>query len=78
MSFAKHPTNMVELTIGYVAGLISLGVFIGMCSLPCQEDVKFEAPADSMSPSAVQVLYPTSLTFILAGVLREKETAATW
>ena len=67
---------MHELTIGYVAGLISLGVFIGVCS--CQEDVKFEAPTDSMSPSAVQVLYPTTFTFILAGVLREKETAATW
>lgn len=76
MSFANHPTNMTELTIGYIAGLISLGVFIGMCS--CQEDVKFEAHTDSMGPSAVQVLYPTSLTFILAGVLREKETAATW
>jgi len=74
--FVNHPTNMAELTIGHVAGLISLGVFIGVYS--CQKDVKFEAPTDSMSPSAVQVLYPTSLTFILGGVLREKETAATW
>ncbi|KAH8891705.1 hypothetical protein GQ53DRAFT_865652 [Thozetella sp. PMI_491] len=45
---------MGELTVGYVAGFIAVGIFVA------------------------QVLIPTGLNFILAGALRENETAATW
>ncbi len=30
VNFVGYLTNMAELTVGYVAGLISLGVFIGV------------------------------------------------
>ncbi|CAM1505694.1 Fc.00g113310.m01.CDS01 [Cosmosporella sp. VM-42] len=45
---------MTELTAGYVAGVIALGIVIA--KLWC----------------------PTAITFILAGQLRDRETAATW
>jgi hypothetical protein len=32
VNFVGYPANMAELTVGYVAGLISLGVFIGVWS----------------------------------------------
>ncbi|KAK3985241.1 hypothetical protein QBC44DRAFT_275673 [Cladorrhinum sp. PSN332] len=43
-----------EVTVGYAAGFIALGLFL------------------------VQLWCPTIVTFILAAVLRDKETAATW
>ncbi|RFU25159.1 hypothetical protein B7463_g11181, partial [Scytalidium lignicola] len=45
---------MVELTVGDVAGLIALGIFIA------------------------QFLCPNLLLFVLAGLVKEKETAVTW
>ncbi|KAF2123035.1 hypothetical protein BDV96DRAFT_681620 [Lophiotrema nucula] len=44
---------MAELTVGHVAGLIALSIFVA------------------------RVWSPTQITFILAGLLRDKETAAT-
>ncbi|KAF7557985.1 hypothetical protein G7Z17_g225 [Cylindrodendrum hubeiense] len=45
---------MVELTVGYAAGIIAFGIVVA------------------------QLWCPTALTFILAGQLRDRETAATW
>ncbi|KAK0716066.1 hypothetical protein B0H67DRAFT_645739 [Lasiosphaeris hirsuta] len=47
-------TVVQELTVGYVAGIIALGLVI------------------------VQILLPTVVSFLLAGTLRDNETAATW
>ena len=73
-----HPNNMAELTIGYVAGLISLGVFIGGFLTFALSNTRYISTTDRKSLFTVQVLYPTFLNFILAGILRDKETAATW
>ncbi|KAL2136976.1 hypothetical protein VTI74DRAFT_11158 [Chaetomium olivicolor] len=45
---------MAELSVGYTAGLIALGIVIA------------------------QLWLPTAITFLLAGILRDEETAASW
>ncbi|KAK4243464.1 hypothetical protein C7999DRAFT_36207 [Corynascus novoguineensis] len=45
---------MAELSVGYTAGLIALGIFIA------------------------QIWVPTAISFLLAGFLRDEETAASW
>lgn len=65
---------MAELTAGYVAGLINLGIFIG--ETPAYRENKTSADLESHLP--VQAFSPTAINFILVGVLRDRETAATW
>ncbi|KAF2742652.1 hypothetical protein M011DRAFT_412228 [Sporormia fimetaria CBS 119925] len=45
---------MVELTVGYVAGLVAFGIFLA------------------------QIWSPTALVLYLSGLLRDRETVATW
>ena len=65
---------MVQLTVGYVAGMIAAGIFVGM-SLKMLSPFVFE-PAANRKFSA-RLWSPNALAFILSGRLRDKNPAAT-
>lgn len=61
-----------ELTVGYAAGIIALAIFAG--TFACHF-IGYDA---DLNKCLVQLWCPTVLTFILAAILRDTETAATW
>lgn len=72
---------MMEISVGDAAGLVALGMFIGTSyTFPMQfHPLPFRAIKLICSRKhSVQFLCPTLLLFILVGIVREKETAATW
>ena len=69
---------MAELTVGYVAGFIALGIFIGEFADLKEQPLRHLEQTLANGKFTAHVLTPTLLTFVLAGILRDKETAATW
>ena len=69
---------MAELTVGYVAGFIALGIFIGEFADVKEQPLRHLEQTLANGKFTAHVLTPTLLTFVLAGILRDKETAATW
>lgn len=62
---------MGALTSGYVAGIIAFLVVIG--------EFKVQQESELLTkPYLVKILFPTALSFILAGELKDEETAGTW
>lgn len=66
---------MLQITVGYIAGLIAALFFIG----------KFRAIQVGVGPLGfdevnylVSILTPTALTFVLSGLLSDTNSAATW
>jgi hypothetical protein len=67
------------LTVGYIAGFIAAALFVGMLIFIfyCQTQSSKLLSRPNWR-SVAQVWAPTALAFILSGILRDKNTAATW
>jgi hypothetical protein len=70
---------MVELTVGYVAGIIALGIVIGKFCFQIREDLCLKGNIRGvLTRVSAQLFCPTAITLIIAGQLRDRETAGTW
>lgn len=72
--------GMVELSVGYTAGLVALGLVIGGFGEPT-ELVRRPMGRTSLISThhhTARLWLPTAVCYILAGALRDKETAASW
>ena len=72
-----NDSEMAELTIGYVAGLIALGIVIGQFSPPLLTTTKEFAALINAAKTA-HLWCPNALNYVLAGILHDSEPAATW
>jgi uncharacterized membrane protein YidH (DUF202 family) len=65
--------------VGYVAGIIAFGIVIGKFCFLIREGFCAKQNTRSVLTQVVaQVFCPTAITLIIAGQLRDRETAGTW
>ncbi len=69
---------MVQLTVGYVAGFIAAGMFIGKLISHTFVRFLFSGKVENLLLTLARLWAPSIITFILSGLLGDTNSAATW